>query len=253
MIGFMFGGIVFGTQYSLFADDSKTFVVAEPDYTKIEVPGRIGDMLISNNRFKNVTIKLDCCIKDDFPRNFRNMMNRLHSLSGYQKLVLPSDRGRYRVGYLKEVVQAKTTPFYQSGFFTLTFVCKPQRFLQEGDEEILLSAANTTITITNPTQFIAKPIITNHLGGGMRVSANGNAFNVSYEPGTSASVSGATVNVDCDLMTVASGTTNYFEYFYVERGNGFPYLLPGENTVTYLAYEAHTEYAIGITPRWFEL
>lgn len=253
MSGFTFGNVTFGTQYSLFVNESKTYFAPEHSYEKIEVPGRNGDLLIDNNRFKNVTVTLDCFIKTNFKTNFRDMMNVLLSLTGYQKLILPGDTNHYRMGYLKGVVQAETTPFNKSGFFTLTFDCKPQRFRTSGDEEILLSAAGTTATITNPTRFLAKPIIINHQGGGMRVSANGNGFSLSYEPGTSSSVSGATVSVDCDLMTCASGTTNYFEYLSLTLGNGFPYLVPGENTISYNAYEAHTEYAIGIIPRYFDL
>lgn len=109
------------------------FDAPERDVTKVSIPGRSGDLLLDNGRFKNVTVEYDCLIEsDDAVRDFNNLVAWLKSLTGYQRIEERFHPDEYRLGIFNASITAKTAD-RRTINFKLKADCKPQRFLVEGE------------------------------------------------------------------------------------------------------------------------
>lgn len=111
------------------------FDAPERDVTKVSIPGRSGDLLLDNGRFKNVTVEYDCLIaSDDAVRDFNNLVAWLKSMKGYQRIEECFHPDEYRLGIFYPVISAKSAD-RKTINFKLKADCKPQRFLKEGEAE----------------------------------------------------------------------------------------------------------------------
>lgn len=240
MANFVFGSETLypNSNYDIHIDQSEIYQTPEKDYEFVEVPGLNGNLLFDNRRFKNITIPINCFIRTNFPVRFRALMNYLLSTNGYQKLYLPQDEGYYRLGVFHRATQSDTGAFNKSGKFTLEFECKPQRFLTTGDSLMEV----TESTITNPTNFEAKPMIRFYGNGSFTV----NGYTVTVA-GRSAS---QYIDIDCEMMTCSNGATNLASY--VTLTSGYPVLKSGSNAVTYTS-DSSVSSPLQMKYRWYEL
>lgn len=240
MANFIFGSETLSpnTKYGITIDQSEIFQTPEKDYEFVEIPGRNGDLLFDNNRFRNITIPVNCFIRTDFPNKFRSLMNYLLSVDGYQKLYLPQDSDHYRMGVFRKATESSTGAFNKSGKFTLEFECKPQRFLVSGDT----MSAVTGSTITNPTLHPAKPII--------RFYGNGTLTINNYQVTVSGRNASYFIDIDCELMTCSNAGVNLSSY--VTLNNGYPVLKPGNNGVSWTT-DSTVANPLRIQPRWWEV
>lgn len=111
------------------------FDAPERDVTKVSIPGRSGDLLLDNGRFKNVTVEYDCLIEsDDAVRDFNNLVAWLKSLTGYQRIEERFHPDEYRLGVFNASITAKTAD-RKTINFKLNTDCKPQRYLTTADRE----------------------------------------------------------------------------------------------------------------------
>lgn len=111
------------------------FDAPERDVTKVSIPGRSGDLLLDNGRFKNVTVEYDCLIEsDDAMRDFNNLVAWLKSLTGYQRIEERFHPDEYRLGIFNASITAKTAD-RKTINFKLKVDCKPQRYMVEGERE----------------------------------------------------------------------------------------------------------------------
>ena len=53
----------------IYISGSGTFNAPEMDITTVEIPGRNGDLTISNNRFRNITVEYPAFIRKQFRHN----------------------------------------------------------------------------------------------------------------------------------------------------------------------------------------
>lgn len=226
-----FNGVSF-EDYGTFYDSSQIFITPEKQTEFFEIPGRSGDLSISQNRFANVSIPYNCFIRRNFIENYTNLMNYLLSQDGYGRLENTKEADVYRMAQFVSETQPDTGAFLKYGSFTLTFNCKPQKWLKSGENAIYV---DDSITLMNPTQIEAKPLI--EVTGTGTITIN----NVPMELDTNTSVT----YIDCDIQDAYEGTINRNPYLTLT--NGFPVLYPGENEVE---VDGCT---INIIPRWWKL
>lgn len=240
MANFTFGSETLypNATYGISIDQSEIYQTPEKDYEFVEIPGMSGSLLFDNNRFKNITIPVNCFIRSDFPTKFRSLTNYLLSVNGYQKLTLPQDNGHYRMGAFRKATKSETGSFNKSGKFTLEFECKPQRYLDSGDT----MTAVTGSVITNPTLHTAKPII--------RFYGNGTFTMNNYTVTVAGRDASQFIDIDCELMTCSNAGSNLSSY--VTMANGYPVLKPGNNGVSWTTDSSVTN-PLQIKPRWWEL
>jgi Phage-related protein len=88
------------------------------------------------------------------------------------------------------------TELLQVGRTTLEFDCKPERWLKIGETAI---TATTDTSITNPTEFNAKPIIRVYGTGTVQVGTG--TFTINTE-------GSSYIDIDCDILDCYEGATN---------------------------------------------
>jgi len=131
-----------------------TYAAPERDVTRYEIPGRNGDLVVDNGRYKNIEVTYPSFIARRFKAEVENFRSALMRKRGYQKIEDTYHPGEYRMGYFAGMFEPETVGAYNnSARFDLRFSCKPQRFLKSGDM---------------PTQFI--PLVRGSTTSGLTTS-----------------------------------------------------------------------------------
>lgn len=232
--------------YIIFGDtDTRAFGVGifgdklarapERDQEYISVPGRNGDIINDNGRYKNITVSYKAYIIDEYNLNMRGLRNALISKRGYQRLEDTVNPEEFRLG---EAIPFDITEVgvLRAGKFTMQFNCKPQRYLKVGEQTIEITA-NTTIY--SEYQETALPLIRAYGTGSF--SIGGVAVQI-----TSAS---SYTDIDCELMECYKDTlaTNCNGNVVLTNGK-FPSLKSGANAITLSGITK-----LEIQPRWWIL
>ncbi len=217
-----------------YVDGDGTFKAPERDYEEVEIPGKDGSLLIDNKRYKNMVVSYNGFIVDDFDKNFMAMRDFLTHDFGYHRLEDTYHPDEYRMA----AYAGPTEPdvyMLEAGKYTLSFLCKPQRWLKDGEKEIMITGSGK---IKNPTLFDAKPKII--------VTAGTGAIQINDVTVTLSANSGATV-IDCDIQDCYEGLTNRNKDIVLNTGS-FPVLSPGVNGI-----QLASGMTVKIVPRWFIL
>ena len=210
-----------------------TFDSPERDVELVSVPGRNGDLAIDNGRFNNIEVEYDCFISKDFADNIHALRSYLGSLTGYKKLEDTYHPEVYRLALFTSGVKVKPTTRNLAGEFTLTFNCKPQRFLKRGERAITFT---TNGAIKNPTLHDALPLIRAYGTGTLTIG--GITITIT-------SANGYT-DIDCELQEAFKGSANCNGNITLDDGE-FPKLVSGSNNVNM------TVSRLDIIPRWWTI
>lgn len=117
----------------VFVTGSGSFDAAELDVDKYEIPGRNGDLILSNNRYKNIEITYPAFIPKAFMDKAQNVRNWMRSSRVYARLEDTYDTAHYRLGIPTGVQSFEPANRNDGANFEMTFDCKPQRFLKSGE------------------------------------------------------------------------------------------------------------------------
>ena len=117
----------------VFVSGSGSFDAAEFDVDKYEIPGRNGDLILSNNRYKNIEITYPAFIPKAFMDKVQNVRNWLRTSKVYARLEDTYDMDHYRLGIPTGVQSFSPENRNDGANFEMTFDCKPQRFLKVGE------------------------------------------------------------------------------------------------------------------------
>lgn len=231
--------------FGLYVSGNQTFNSAEKDYSKVSVPGRSGDLLLFNNRYKNVNVNYDAILIEDYEKNAEKVRSWLLSANGYCRLEDTYHPDEFRMASFSGPVDFDTK-MLEAGETTLTFDCKPQRWLKSGENWISCEDGPNgfTATLSNPTLFESKPLIklegygTIEIGTGI-IEIRGDIIDVP-----------TTIYVDCETMNCfyydnnSEVPKNANKYVIISK---WPTLLPGDTYVHSNAVGFH------IQPRWWTL
>lgn len=212
-----------------------TFAAPEKDIEKQEVPGRSGDLLIDNGKFKNIKIPYEAYITEDFDRSIAALRAFLLSSSGYLRLEDTYHPDEFRLAAYAGPFDPKVHAV-SSGSFKLEFDCMPQRFLKSGEIAFKVNAGET-VKIWNPCEYTAKPEIVVTGTGTFKVN------DVTAE----IKINAGTITVDSEIQECHEGTTNRNGAVALS-GYKFPELVPGENSI-----EAGKNIYLQIKPRWWTI
>lgn len=239
-----------------------------PEFERISVPGRSGDVLLYNGRYSNIDIKYRFGITNNFDTNYTNLIAALLASPGYHKLVDSKHPGVYRMAAIDKGIEPTMLPQLSAGELEVTFDCKPQIYLDSGDEIASTWNASTykTNEIHNPTGYEAHPLIkittTSQTPGNFVVEFS--YFGKNHSGGR---------GVDFRFTALSSGTVSNPIIFdtetediydnsgkslndHVTIGVGEPVMVPGEGyfyaRVTYTASQSIVS-NVEIIPRWWRL
>lgn len=200
---------------------------------KIPVMGRNGDLLLDTGAYSNVSQSYDIYFNakaNGFFDMSRNVATWLNGTRGYKRLEDTYDPDVYRMAQVSDYHEYKNFLNYM-GRATVTFDCKPQRFLKSGEEEIVLTSGDI---VSNPYQP-CYPIF--KLTGNGTLDVNGNTIGI-------ANNLNKTIVIDCETQNAYTGSENRNGDIYVT--GEFPFLLSGENVITF-------NNTCSMIPRWWTL
>lgn len=223
--------------YGLYVSGNQTFNSAEKDYSKVSVPGRSGDLLVFNNRYKNVNLNYDAILIENYEENAERVRAWLLSADGYCRLEDTYHPNEFRMASFSGPIDFDSK-MLEAGETTLTFDCKPQRWLKSGEQKILITPNNNR-PIVNQTLFEAKPLLRVYGTGQLQVGTGVITINTS---GTEY------IDIDCDIMDCHEGLVNRNRNVIISK---WPTFTPGNNFIAFPNNSNITQ--VYITPRWWTL
>lgn len=196
------------------------------DINSVEVPGRSGDVLVSQNRYKNKNISYTGFLKAaDFPGasqgerlsfGLRQLKGWLCSDVDYHDLKDTYDIGFTRKAFISgETAISDVLDRPDGAELTVTFNCEP--FIYKDEEPYVLAAAGG---IYNPFEFDASPRLEITMTAAGSLTVGDKTWNISTYSGT--------LIYDSMDWYDASNLKNS-----IVTGDGFPVLKPGKNNISW--------------------
>lgn len=239
--------------FGLMASGSGTYNAPERDVETITVPGRNGDLIQDNGRFKNITVSYPVSICEGLEENTRSAREWLLSKSGYKRLEDEYHPDTFRMAMFKGPLDFFVSPQLRAAEATLTFVCKPQRYLKSGDKPINISLENVVpdsdgyeliaARLRNPTAFPALPVI--------KISGSGAVDFLLGSAEVKIHELDGVITLDCETLN-AYHILPYESRNHLVTASEFPVFLPGDNLFG-IRVRSGSVYRIEITPRWWTL
>ena len=160
----IFNGLTFdginSLDYGVYITGEAVYNTPERDVESIEIPGRSGDYLQDNGRWKNVEVTYKAGVfgddQSEFASKIRNYRNALASRIGYKRITDTYNPNEYRLGAFVKPVEVEPKSMSRTGEFDIIFNCKPQRWLTSGEQEIIVADGGI---VTNPTPYEASPLL----------------------------------------------------------------------------------------------
>lgn len=224
-------------QFNLKVESYPVRVLPERSYTETEIAGRNGALVQFDGNWQNYEQEYEVYISAEragLVRVARAVAEWLESPVGYQRLEDSYEPDVFRLAFYAggQDIESILNRF---GRATITFNCKPQRFLRSGEATKTFNAAGT---LTNITKFDALPLITVYGTGSGTVTVNDTTVTIS-------DINGYTV-LDCELMDAYKGTVNRNPYI---SAVDFPVLTAGVNSISFTGGVTSLE----IVPRWWTI
>lgn len=228
-----------------------TYEFPAKEVTTLHIPGKTGDVIVSNDSYKNVERVYYLAKKIDpstgFIADANSIVSWLLKPNGYSRLEDSYEPLYYRMaafnnnGSLTNLYDVATT-------LEVSFNCKPQRYLKSGDEAIEINSSGEWVKIVNPTSYPSFPKIslTFSRASTCTVYFKDDDNNQIYVE-TDGNTSGPTY-IDSELKEAynISGSKNSTTELHPD----FPVLMPGDN---YVKFSGSGVDHINIIPRWYTL
>lgn len=240
--------------FGVYISGQGTFGAPNREYTFYEIPGRDGSVPGVNTRLRNIKVSYECFIFENFETNIRNLRSFLLAQKGYVRITDDYDTTHFRMGIYEGPFEPNVTETNNAAKFTLTFNCKPQRWLLSGETPVAKGAGNT-VALVNPTLFVAKPFIRVWGYGQVYCGVPAGYTSIAIEIDDTSTTY---VDIDCETMNAYYQDTNLNSYvgFKISGtstyGQDAPTLPPGtSNFGLYISPSTITNFEI--TPRWWEV
>ena len=216
--------------------------------TVYSVPGRNGSIIFQQDAFEDVERAYEVWIAEQteedsggtpvsgtLPERIADFTAWLNSKPGYQELEDSFELDYFRLAYYSGGNNF-TNQMMAVGHSTITFMCRPERFLKSAKTAV--SVSNGTI-LNNPTKFTSKPLIHIEVSSPatIGITLGGNTI--------SAQVADY-INIDCDTMSAYRLPT---ENKNDKITGSFPKMPPGSNAVAITGSPS----TVTIVPRYFTI
>ena len=234
------------TDFGVYISGTGAHNAAEADVTAYQIPGRSGDLIISNDRYKNIEVRYPAFIAHGFAVKEQGVRNWLRSAVNYRDLTDTYDQTHYRKA--RPTGELEFSPVRPDGAnFEIVFDCDPRRFLLAGETDQTFT--NDVWSDTNPTGFPAKPLlILTDVASGLTLDFYDDESGRTITLTATAAHAGDVV-IDCETQDIFDySTLDNLNTLFTLSGD-FPVLGGGFNSVTITG----TYTTAIIRPRWWEL
>lgn len=204
------------------------------DVETVAVPGRDGDLLISKNRLKSVTLELPCTVLSN--RNLTDAGSEISNwlnVDGYKDLTLSWDPDFiYRSAFIETFEIASL--MRQFGKVKLNFLTYPVKFYKQGRTTQTLSNGATVNGLGNVK---ANPIITLVGSGDCTLTINGRKTKLRAVQNT--------ITLDMQARQVFSGNLPAWDKVVRAPQYQMPYLDAGRNLISWGG-----DFTVKMAPYW---
>lgn len=221
--------------YDLLVGAQSTFNAPKRSVTKYTIPGRNGDLIKDNGCFENISVAYTIVCKNRFESLADSISAWLKSPTSYCRLEDSHHPEYYRMGLVTDAITYATGTLNHSAKATVTFDCKPQKWLIEGESVQKFTSAGS---IFNPTRFNSKPLI--------KANGNGESTLKIGDYSISLNLQGS-ITIDSEMMDCTRGIFNMNDRVTLE--SGFPELKSGTNRISFTGGITSVE----VTGRWWTI
>lgn len=139
-MGLIFDGVDLEIAYGVVVSGAGTWAKPKRDRELVHVPGRNGDLIYDNGCWLNVEIPYSLYFREGWRYKYEEFCEWLCSHNGYFRLE-DTDRhpGVYRMAEFSGPLDPKKWLLSDDGIVTITFNCKPQQWLIEGETPVEIS------------------------------------------------------------------------------------------------------------------
>lgn len=203
------------------------------------VPGRSGDVIVEEAAWENVNQSYDIYLSAErrgLPLVSAQVVRWLMQ-SGYKRLEDDYNPDIYRLAVFLGPQDLQNI-LNEFGRATITFTCKPQRFLKSGETAVTPESGTA---LTNPTGYPAKPLIT--------VSGNGSGtLTIGSATLTISDITDGMV-LDCEEHEAYAESGGVVSNLNTAVSGEYPILGDGDSAVSWTGGVT----GLSIIPRWYEL
>lgn len=223
--------IAFDVTYAASNDDG----APERDLDTVEIPGKNGELVLDNGRWKNKDIEY-YCFQDKAVRNdLEDLRNYLLSLGGnYVRIENSEHSEEFRIGRLTDGFDPERDYNYSTSSFVIKMSCKPQRFLLSGE---LMQEFTSTGIINNPTLFESKPLLRVYGTGTLTVNGKSIVINTGGSE---------YIDIDCEAMSSFEGSQTRNSNVVIKD---YPVLSAGNNVIDL----GNGITRVIVTPKWWKI
>ena len=231
--------------YGVYITGEAVYNAPERAVEMISIPGRNGAFALDQGRFENIEVSYPAGIfadnEADFAQAVSDFRNFVCSRKGYCRLTDEYNPNEYRMAVYKSGLEVDPAQL-RAGEFTITFDCKPQRWLTDGETPVDIGTWGDTETETgdivevdNPDGILAikdlqADIVALQPNAYDSVWVGGAGKNKCNNTASSTSASGVTYTVNADKTVstsntaTASGGLTLYSNFTLSAGS---YVLSG--------------------------
>lgn len=146
--------------YGVYITGEAVYNAPARDVEMVTIPGRNGQLALDKGRFENIEVSYPAGIfadnETDFAQAVSDFRNFLASRSGYCRLEDDYNPNEYRMAVYKSGLEVDPK-LLRAGEFDITFNCKPQRWLKDG--EVAVECGQDPSVLFNPTLFESSPLL----------------------------------------------------------------------------------------------
>lgn len=136
-MGLIFDGVDLELTYGVVVSGAGSWAKPERDRELVHVPGRNGDLIYDNGCWLNVEIPYSLYFRDGWLYKYEEFCEWLCSHVGYFRLEDPDRHpGVYRMAEFAGPLDPKKWLLSDDGIVTITFNCKPQQWLLDGEQPV---------------------------------------------------------------------------------------------------------------------
>lgn len=242
------GVIVYGgessSDYGMVVAEAPAYERPKRKETIYTVPGRNGSVLFQEDAWEDVPRNYKVWLAEDGNDTLVKKVDAfeawLNTQRGYIRLEDNFEPDVFRLAYYSGG-DGFTNNLTQYGEATLSFTCRPERFLKSGETPITVT--NGTV-ITNPTKFASKPLIRLQV----TYTSTPTSIEITINSKTMTAVVDDYLYIDCERM----------DAYRLEAENRnssisgeFPTIAPGSNTVSLRFPSGSGSPVATIIPRYF--
>lgn len=220
--------------FGIYIQKKNSFDSPERDLNFQSVPGRNGDIIVDNGRYKNISLSYTIAVisKSKFIYSVAELKDWLIPNISYHCLYDSYDTEHYRLAALSGGL-AIEQKLFNYGTAKIKFNCKPFRYSFFGDRIVTLTQSGSIIK--NREQYSSLPYMCIFGSGDITVYINDKVFYF-YDVDEY-------VEIDSDMMNCFKNTVNLNSKM---QSDDFPILEAGENIISWTGSVSKLE----IKPRW---